>query len=522
MRRVVSFVPLAVVVAAAVGGCAGADVGVVEDGPLRRLHVSGHVVTSAEGRPARGVYGLRVRLLLRRADGSGWEAPGAPGRHRAFDVLGEDGAFRFEIATALDPARFDSVAVVPTSATEAVSIVPHPPGARRLGDDVLLWTDAARAALPPSGVVENVRHRLRPEVGVVVRTATLARAFVVARYGGDVPFSLPPVRVELSRRGGFVFQALDPDVLGLGGHEIELNAARTITPTTVAHEYGHYVSFQMWGANPLRYTLRNRSLREGWAIFFSFAARAWAAATTGDADLASSNPERAPFTDRFEGARRYLGISYGQSRPEYAAIGALLWSLYDVAEPSPFEWEGPSAGSLAGDNDDLAFGLAVFEAVRLTRTSVLDEAGIVEVVRALRQRAPEQAASIDGAVAFFLCSAAPACDVAAPSDGTPSTSAPTLRPVAPGRLAARRLADGAVGLRWAPRTYAAPWANLPEAYRVYRDGALVATLPPDATAWTDRGAGSGDVRYEVRAVGGGGESSGSPTVRVGAHPARSR
>ena len=530
MLRLLPFALLAL----AASGCA-VHAGLAEtagtgEREVRRIHLSGRFVTRYGERPAEGVYGLRVHVLFRRADGEGWEdarPPSGPARrHRTVDVLGEDGRFRFDLATAEDLSAYDEIAIVPATATETVRLVPTPRGARRFGagDDavtVLPLADAIRVPLPPSGPVHasGLEAEVRPEVGVVVRYAELAREFVTARYGGAVPFDLPPVRVELSRRGGFVFQALDPDVLALGGHEIELNVARGVTPTLVAHEYGHYVTFRMWGASPLRYTLRNRNLREGWAIFFSFAARAYTAATYGDADLAPSNPERAPFTDRIGTDRRYRNIVYGTSHPDYSAIGALLWSLYDVAEPSPFEIEDDDLGGLAGDNDDVAGGLAVFEAVRRARTSVFDEAGIAEVVETFRQSQPAAlAASVDGAVDFFLCPAWPACDVVAPPDASPSTGTPTLRPVAPANLVARRVSPSTVVLAWDRRVGFAPWANPPEAYRVLRDGALVATLPGTAASWTDVDAGTAAHRYEVRAVGGGGESFGSPSTQAPASP----
>ncbi len=525
MPRLASLVLLAI----ALGGCAPASPTRVADVPpdARQIHLSGRFVTSAQGRPPEGVYGLRVWLLLRRSDGSGWEGarlPAGPARrHRQFDGVGEDGAFRFDLAT--DLAGYDEVAVVPETRTATVSLVPTPPGARTVADTVtvLPLADAIRVPIPPSGpvVADDLRADLRPDVGVVVRYAELAREFVLARYGGTLPFALPPVRVELSQRGGYVFQALDPDMLALGGHEIELNVGRGVSPTLVAHEYGHYVTFRMWGASPLRYTLRNRNLREGWAIFFSFAARAYTAARYGDVDLAPSNPERAPFTDTFAGDRRYLGIVYGTSRPDYAAIGSLLWSLYDGAEPSPFEYEGDDLGSLAGDNDDLAGGLAVFEAVRTTRTRLTNEAGIAEVARTFRDAMPPEAGpSVDDAVDFFLCPAWPSCDVTATPDGRPSTGSPTLRPVAPSALVARRLSATAVALSWDRRVGVAPWANPPGAYRVLRNGALVATLPGDASSWVDAEAGANAATYEVHAVGGGGKSSGGARAEVAASPAR--
>ncbi|PAP76123.1 hypothetical protein [Rubrivirga marina] len=532
--------PLVVLLVLALGGCAEsarldaeadraeADRAEVALAPVeaRTVHLSGRFVTGYGDRPKRGVYGLRVRLLFRRADGSGWDGaappPGPDRRHRTFDVLGEDGRFRFDLATALDLSAYDEVAVVPETVTRTVRLVPPPRGSRRFGtgDDavtVLPLADAIRVPLPPSGpvVADGLEAEVRREVGVTVRWSELSRAFVEARYAGEVPFELPRVRVELSQGGGFVFQALDPDVLALGGHEIELNAARGITPTLVAHEYGHYTTFRMWGASPLRYTLRNRNLREGWAIFFSFAVRSWAAATYGDVDLAPSNPERAPFTHRIGEGRRYRNIAYGTSHPDYSAIGALLWSLYDVADPSPFEYEGLDLGSLAGDNDDIAGGLAVFEAVRLPKTRFYDEVGIDEVVDAFRQSQPAALApSVDGAVDFFLCPAWPACDVVAAPDASPSTALVTLRPVPPANLVAERVSPEAVALRWDRRVGSAPWANPPEAYHVVRDGALVATLPGTASAWIDAEAGRAAHRYEVRAVGGGGEAFGAPSAEA--------
>ncbi|WP_412069649.1 hypothetical protein [Rubrivirga sp. IMCC43871] len=463
-----------------------------------RFEIEGH---------ARGAYGLRVQLLFHRR-GGGWERP-LDGADRQRATVGPDGAFRIALATAVDLSLFDSVAVAPATESQAIRLLRA--DARRAGEVSVLWRSAVRRPLPPTGDVSlaGLAGAVSRPVGVAIRTATIAREFVHRLYDGAPPFALPRVDVELSGGGGYVFQAIDPDAPW--GHEIEVRASG-ITPALMAHEYGHYVSYRMWGSDAVRYSLRNRQLREGWAIFFSFAARAYAAAQYGDPDLAPSNPERAPFTDHIDADVRYDRISYGVSHPDYPAIGALLWSLYDRAEPSPFEPEGPSAGSLAGDNDDISGGVAVFEAVRTARAHVFDEAGVLEVVAAFREGQPaELAASIDGALAFFLCPAAPHCDVKAPASDDARTASLTLRPVSPGTLVARRV-PGGVALTWDPRTYAAPWANLPDAVHIYRDGERVAALPGTASGWLDAGASGGT--YEVRAVGGGGESAGGAVVEV--------
>lgn len=497
----------------AVAGCSGSGA-VRAPAEVRTVSVAGRFVTTVGERAPVGVAGLRVRLLTRRGDGPWRAVPGPARRHRQTDVLDERGRFHFRLASAA-LADVDSLAIVPETATDAIRLVPVPRSALRLRrePDVFgLLDDAIRISIPTTGPVERVglEAELRPEVGITVRYTTLAREFVFARYESAVPFDLPPVRVELSRRGGYVFQTIDPDALG--GHEIELNAVRGITPTLVGHEYGHYVTYRMWGANAFRYSLRNRNLREGWAIFFSFAARAYAAAAYGDDHLASSNPEHAPFSHRSMWDRRYEGIVYGRSHPDYAAIGSLLWSLYDDAEASPFEPE-----ALLGDNDDVSgHGLALFEAVRQSRASIADEAGIVEVARTFRDAVPATlAASVDGAFDHFLCPAFPDCDVKAVPDERPTTGALTLRPVAPGELLAERLPSGGVRLTWTRRAYTTPWANLPSAYHVLRNGARVATVGAEATAWTDDDA-PAEATYEVRAVGIAGESANAPTARVSA------
>ena len=450
----------------------------------------------------RGAYGLAVHLLF-------LDAAGAPlGPSAAVDTLDEAG--RFRLVAQAPPGAAEAVVVGGTRA-RALRLVPAPPGGVALGggERSLPLATALRVALDAEA---TRRTDLAGEVparwGLPVRMLTLSREFVVALYAAEgqaLPFPLPAVQVELSDGGGYVFQPIDPD--SGGSAEIEVNASGSgSTRSTLAHEYGHYLSFRMWGSSPWRYTLRNRDFREGWAVFFSFAARAYAAAAYGEDALAASNPELAPFTDLFPAAgpaRRYRGIAYGTSRPTRAAIGALLWSLYDTAETSPFEPGGDlsqAAPPGPGDNDDLGLGLAVFEATRATRASVFDEAGLPEVLRELRRRTPAaQHASIDAAAGFFLCPALVGCDPVAPFGAGPAAPARTLPPVAPGAPTVQPQAQG-VRVLWERRTFLAVWANAPARYRVRRDGRVVAEVPGTADGVlvdTDDAAGT----WSVEAVG---------------------
>ena len=174
----------------AIGGCAASGDEAVVPSDVRTVHLAGRFETSYRGRPPRGAYGLRVYLLFRRSDGTGWEHAVPPSgrsrRHRTFDVLAEDGSFRFDLATADDLSAYDEVAVVPALQSDAVRLVPTPAGARTLDDTttVLPLADAIRVPLPASGPVraEALHAEVRPEVGVIVRYATLSREFVSALY----------------------------------------------------------------------------------------------------------------------------------------------------------------------------------------------------------------------------------------------------------------------------------------------------------------------------------------------------
>ena len=465
---------------AALGLASCAELGAPVDAPAEAarapVELAGTITVAEIGR---GAYGLPVHLLF-------LDAADAPlGRPAAVDTLDEAG--RFRLVASAPPGAVQAV-VVGGTRMRALRLVPSPPGGVPLGggERSLPLATAIRVPLGAGGVRQTaLAGQIPARWGLPVRMLTLSREFVVARYAAEgqaLPFPLPAVRVELSDGGGYVFQPIDPDSGGRA--EIEVNASgRGFSRSTLAHEYGHYVSFRMWGSSPWRYALRNRDFREGWAVFFSFAARAYAAAAYGEAALETSNTERAAFTDLLPAdgpARRYRGIAYGTSRPTRAATGALLWSWYDTAETSPFEPGGDlsHAGPPGpGDNDDLGLGLAVFEATRATRASLFDEAGLPEVLAELRRRTPpEQHASLDGAAGFFLCPALVGCDPVAAYGAGPRAPTRTLRPTAPGAPSVRVGAQ-TVTVSWERFVYTAPWANAPARYRVRRDGRQVAEVP---------------------------------------------
>ena len=62
----------------AAGGCAASGDEAAVPSEVRTVHLAGRFETSYRGRPPRGAYGLRVYLLFRRSDGTGWERAAPP------------------------------------------------------------------------------------------------------------------------------------------------------------------------------------------------------------------------------------------------------------------------------------------------------------------------------------------------------------------------------------------------------------------------------------------------------------
>ncbi|MEL6616114.1 MAG: hypothetical protein AAFQ43_10270, partial [Bacteroidota bacterium] len=275
---------LLVLAGGVLAGCASAPP--LAEGPEREVRASGRFVSLDGGERTIGGYGLRVVLAARHARDGRWDALSP-----APVATDERGAFAFAFATRLDLSAYDSLAAF--ALADGIAVRFSPRGAVRVrsasGDGGIAFPHGARVAFPGDPAASGARGpmeapvlggALPPEVGTTARYAMLGRELAFDLYGGSPPFDLPPVRVRFGESGGFRFQPFDPGKLG--GTQIEINRTRRLTPDVVAHEYGHYLSYRMWGSAWWRYVLRSKRLREGWALFYSFATRAYAAQTYDD------------------------------------------------------------------------------------------------------------------------------------------------------------------------------------------------------------------------------------------------
>lgn len=472
----------------------------------------------------RGVYGMEVWLFFRR--------PGAPFvrselvRHSGlttrgvhYDILDEEGNFSFEFQTNDHLTPFSEVAVVPSLLSPTAWITNGPssnieyydPYTGEYEDFLTPGFGGVSIPIPSSGSIDVYGEgNVDRAYGPVFRYMELSKEIADREYGGARPFSLPFAGVEMiPGSGGGAMNYMT------GGINIYLDGGNN--PTVIAHEYGHYVMYNMYDQSANRYTLRNHNLREGWALFYSLATRAYAAETYGDVYLSSQNVETRAYPTTSGGTTRYSNVY--RDKYDYAAIGALLWSLYDTRSTTPFEYGSSSYNlTLLGDNDDVnGYRRDVWESVRTTGASIFDEAGIVEVTATFRDRVPGSVrSSVDDAFDFFLC---PNFGESGGCSASSLRHMPTRRPrpVQASNLTGQKSSSTSASLTWDRNVYnlSSPYANAPTGYRIYRNSSLVATVSNTTTSYTYTNAGGVNGTYRVTAYNAAGESTAAPTALVG-------
>ncbi|MEM1041187.1 MAG: T9SS type A sorting domain-containing protein [Bacteroidota bacterium] len=462
----------------------------------------------------RGLYNATVRLYFR--DSSDpfsysylYKPAGPDVRHKTYDDLDDEGRFSFNFTLNGDLSAFDQIVVVPSSFSYAADMVP-PPGGLALyninGTLVRATFSLAESATFPidasSTTVSGYDDAtVNMNYGAILRYMALARDFAITRYGGTPPFSLPPVRVNLepglSAPGRFLLYNPLPTAL------IQINPDNGVTFDTIAHEYGHYASYNMWGRDAVRYGLRESYVREGWAIFYSFATRNYANDQYGDdLNVFDSNLERGPFD-----SPRFLGISYRTTEPENSATACLLWNLYDGYNGGAFE----SFRYDSGDNDDVSgYQLRLFETVRTTGASIFDTVGALDLMNEFNNGLDADVQNSVGQVYnSMLCPGFPIieCDFGDPPPAPLKMLAPQVKNLRGSS------SSGSITLRWEPQTYASSpfYANGPAGYRIYRGSTPVATVSPQTTSHTFNGA---DGTYSITAFNEAGESANPPSRNV--------
>ena len=283
-----------------------------------------------------------------------------------YDLLDEQGNFNFNFSFTGNLSGYNQAIVIVNTANDATYLPAPPNGYISWGPHGFTYyyneSEGIISSIDGSSnnITVNQNGVINKEDGSILRYMQLAREFTIQRYGGNPPFTIPHVQTFKSDIASAGLFSVDWDPISGWYHYITINPNWT-DPSTITHEFGHYINYRMWNNNNVHWGLASDDLVEGWAIFYSFAARSYINKMYSDniytAGFNDDNTEYAPFRPGL----RYGNIRYAQhGEPMKAACACNIWSLYDSYDGGNFEMS-----NYAGDNDDVSgYGTLVFESMR--------------------------------------------------------------------------------------------------------------------------------------------------------------
>lgn len=328
------------------------------------VNISGKILITGLNK---GLYGNGVVLWFRNSNKPEERYHPVLGntQHINYDILDNEGNFKFNFSFNGDLTQYNQ-AIILVNTANAATYMPAPP------DGYIVWennsyttyfNESEGVVIPINGsnstISANQNGYVNGQDGEILRYMMLARELSMQRYGGSSPYNIAPIltKKEAPDQGAAGVFRIEYDFGQLRYvHYIQIHPSYTDF-NTVSHEYGHYINFCMWGRE--KFSDANDDLKEGWAIFYSFATRNYANNVHGDYyDTDDDNTETGPFFT----PTRYGNIRYAyHGQPYKAAVGCYIWSLYDSYEAPNFE----TSPYNVGDNDDVSDqSLRVFETMR--------------------------------------------------------------------------------------------------------------------------------------------------------------
>lgn len=299
--------------------------------------------------PGKGVYGARLELFFRDSSNPNQlyqVLPNSNILHVNYDEADLEGHFHFNFyASGEDFASFDQVVVLVNRSNGAVHI-----------DDGLIWAPEStyfgfeQALILPfngisisdSGTIELVK-----EEGAVLRNMFISKKYINSIYNTlDMPL-ITVVMKYIEDAGRFNYKkSCDFLLFGCEERRHIIIDPQYANLSTSSHEYGHYVNYQLFGSTAQSMLQTSSQVKEGFAIFYSFAVRNYESMTFGGNYPVSNNTEEGSFKEP-----QYGGFGYTKKgHPEYGAFASLLWNLYDQYNGGIYE-----ADLYAGDNDDVSY-----------------------------------------------------------------------------------------------------------------------------------------------------------------------
>ncbi len=447
-------------------------------------------------RRSEGLFGNKVELWFRNSSNPYMLYHPVLGEyeHVHYDLIEEDGQYHFNFSFSGDLSGYDELLILVSTSNQAASLyVTQGAWIVDAGSGTEVFFGPSQGVvydisnMGTSISISNADIEVNSQDGAILRNMMLARKFLEAFYNNNIPFDLPVVRVykkDIEAAGQFC-----PN----NSPHIEIDPYATEI-TTTTHEYGHYVMYRMWDTD-CDFNNASRQLIEGWAIFFSFAARNYAYDVYGD-NLRGhdDNTEEDAFDDT---PYRFNGIRYADhGEPDIAAFACYLWSLYDSYDGGVFEADLYDPG----DNDDVSgYALRVFEVMRTGEPT-----SVSSYHSQFKQSLPYSLQNSVQQVFDFMMDNL----VSIPS--TPMYSAQV-------RNATIQRNGTQLQLAWQPQSYPPGrfYGNYESGYRIYeKDGStwtLLATVSAGTTSYSFTDS-SPARQYKITAYNAAGESSNPPVI----------
>ncbi len=316
----------------------------------------------------KGLYGNSVVLWFRNTNKPDeWYHPVFGNQQNIhYDILDSQGNYQFDFNFSGDLSSYNQAIILVNTVNAAVCL-PAPSNGYKTwesngyksyfneAEGVIIELDRTN---PNVEVTKN--GLINRNSGEILRYMMLARELSIKRYNGNCPFNIPSISASLTNlsvAGQFVVSW--SDIINGYVQYIQIDPSYTDF-STVSHEYGHYINYLMWGR--VKFCAAPTEIKEGWAIFYSFATRNYGNKVYGDYfDNYDDNTEIAPF---YKSSTRYDNIRYAYcyyNKPEYAAVACYIWNAYDSYHGGDFEHNMYDLY----DNDDISDqATSIFEAFR--------------------------------------------------------------------------------------------------------------------------------------------------------------
>ena len=330
----------------------------------RSFYINGSIFSydPKESGRREGLYNCQVEMYFANSSNPGtlYMVGSSMQEHLNYDKIHEDGSFIFNFSTLIDLSSFNQILLLVRPFNTYISFQAQSGYVLNTDQGAIFTFGTSEGAVLPFNPNNNyttfspVDIQINGQDGAICRNMEFAGEMLKQRYSGNIPFDMPLIytsKVQLPSNiaGEFVCYPNGQHVIHIDPQSTEISVC--------CHEFGHYVNYQMFNGSYSSMAGTSSQMKEGWAIFYSYACRQYANRVYNDSpDDLDDNTETSPYENP-----RFSSMRYAMNgHPEYCMFACYLWNLYDSYTDGNFKtltYEGH-------DNDDIGYGVRVFDEMR--------------------------------------------------------------------------------------------------------------------------------------------------------------